>query len=66
MTRAFKVVDAHAHLGGRCVFGITTTEEELVRRMEESGIDATILQPYPGREGRARSSRPSGSLLRAR
>ena len=48
MTNKVKVVDAHAHLGGCCVFGITTTEEELVRRIEESEIDVTIVQPYPG------------------
>jgi uncharacterized protein len=48
MTNKVKVVDAHAHLGGCCVFGITTTEEELVRRIEESAIDVTIVQPFPG------------------
>ena len=48
MARTLKTVDAHAHLGGCCVFGITTTEEELIRRMDECEIDATIVQPYPG------------------
>ncbi len=48
MARTLKMVDAHAHLGGCCVFGITTTEEELIRRMDECEIDATIVQPYPG------------------
>jgi predicted TIM-barrel fold metal-dependent hydrolase len=42
------VVDAHAHLGGCCVFGITTTEDELVRRIDENEVDITIVQPYPG------------------
>jgi predicted TIM-barrel fold metal-dependent hydrolase len=42
------VVDAHAHLGGCCVFGVTTTEDDLVRRIEENEIDLTIVQPYPG------------------
>ncbi len=34
MARTLKTVDAHAHLGGCCVFGITTTEEELIRLMK--------------------------------
>jgi hypothetical protein len=48
MVRALKVVDTHAHLGKCCVFDLATTEEELIRRMDESGVDATIVQPYPG------------------
>ncbi|MGA8100630.1 MAG: amidohydrolase family protein, partial [Candidatus Acidiferrales bacterium] len=48
MANKVRVVDAHAHLGGCCVFGITTTEEDLMRRIEESEIDVTIVQPYPG------------------
>jgi uncharacterized protein len=48
MTQKPKVVDAHAHLGECCVFGLTSTAEALIRRMDESGIDATIVQPYPG------------------
>jgi hypothetical protein len=43
-----KVIDTHAHLGECCVFGLLSTEEDMMRRMEESGIDATIVQPYPG------------------
>jgi uncharacterized protein len=42
------VVDAHAHLGGCCVFGVTTTEEDLIRRIDENEIDITIVQPFPG------------------
>lgn len=48
MTTRVKVVDAHAHLGECCVFDLMSTEEALLRRMDESGIDATIVQPYPG------------------
>ena len=44
------VVDAHAHLGGCCVFGVTTTEEDLIRRIDENEIDITIVQPFPGNE----------------
>jgi uncharacterized protein len=43
-----KKIDAHAHLGECCVFGLLSTEEDMLRRMEESGVDATIVQPYPG------------------
>jgi predicted TIM-barrel fold metal-dependent hydrolase len=53
MARTLKVVDAHAHLGECCVFGLLSTEEQLVRRMDESGIDATIVQPYPGAKNAA-------------
>jgi hypothetical protein len=48
MIRTLKVIDTHAHLGECCVFGLVATEAEIVRRMDESGIDATIVQPYPG------------------
>jgi predicted TIM-barrel fold metal-dependent hydrolase len=43
-----KVIDAHAHLGECCVFGLLSTEEELLRRMDECGVDASIVQPFPG------------------
>lgn len=48
MASKTKVVDAHAHLGRCCVFDLVSTEEELIRRMDENEIDATILQPFPG------------------
>src|SRR6201996_3240296 len=43
-----KVIDTHAHLGECCVFGLYSTEEEMIRRQDECGVDATIVQPYPG------------------
>jgi predicted TIM-barrel fold metal-dependent hydrolase len=43
-----RVIDTHAHLGECCVFGLFATEEEMMRRMDECGVDATIVQPYPG------------------
>jgi predicted TIM-barrel fold metal-dependent hydrolase len=55
MTQKPKVVDAHAHLGECCVFGLSSTEETLLRRMDESGIDATIVQPYPGAKEAAKA-----------
>jgi uncharacterized protein len=54
MARTLKMVDTHAHLGKCCVFDLATTEEDLLRRMDESGVDATIVQPYPGAEDAAR------------
>lgn len=43
-----KKIDTHAHLGECCVFGLYATEEDMIRRMNESKVDATIVQPYPG------------------
>lgn len=43
-----KVIDTHAHLGECCVFGLVSTEEDMMRRMDECKVDATIVQPYPG------------------
>jgi hypothetical protein len=43
-----KKIDTHAHLGECCVFGLYATEEDMIRRMDESKVDATIVQPYPG------------------
>jgi hypothetical protein len=43
-----KRIDTHAHLGECCVFGLLSTEEDMLRRMEECKVDATIVQPYPG------------------
>ncbi len=40
-----KVIDTHAHLGECCVFGLYSTYEELLRRQEECGVEATIVQP---------------------
>ena len=48
MAGTLKVIDTHAHLGGCCVFDANTTEEDLVRRIDEGGVDTTIVQPFPG------------------
>ena len=48
MSEALKIVDAHEHLGECRVFGLKATEDDLKRRMEESGIHAMIVQPFPG------------------
>jgi hypothetical protein len=50
-----KTIDTHAHLGECCVFGLISTEEEIIRRMEENEIDATIVQPYPGAKEAAKA-----------
>jgi len=46
-----EVIDTHAHLGECCVFGPYSTEEEMIRRMDECGVDATIVQPLPRSKG---------------
>ena len=55
MARKLKVIDTHAHLGGCCVFGANTTEEDLVCRSDESEVDVTIVQPYPGAKEAAKT-----------
>lgn len=42
------VVDAHAHLGPCRVFGLNVTAEELITTMDQHGVDASIVQPFPG------------------
>lgn len=41
-------IDVHAHIGDCRVFDMHVTEEQIFRAMEESRVDATILQPFPG------------------
>lgn len=43
-----KIIDAHSHLGECHVFGLDNKENDLIQRMDENGIDAAIVQPYPG------------------
>ena len=50
-----KIIDTHAHLGECCVFGLYATEEEIIRRMDECGVDITIVQPYPGAKEAAKT-----------
>ena len=50
MSETLKIVDAHEHLGECRVFGLKATEDDLRRRMDESGIHAMIVQPFPGAE----------------
>jgi uncharacterized protein len=40
-----KIIDTRAHLGEYCVFGLYSTEEEMIRRQDECGVNATIVQP---------------------
>lgn len=43
-----KILDAHAHIGSCRVFDLEVTEEQLIRNMNEKGVDAAIVQPFPG------------------
>ena len=42
------VIDAHSHLGEDRVFGLDTSEQDLLGGMDGSGIDINLVQPYPG------------------
>lgn len=43
------IVDVHQHLGTCRVFDYKEqTEEDIIRNMDEKGIDASIVQPFPG------------------
>ncbi|MDO4274567.1 MAG: amidohydrolase family protein [Eubacteriales bacterium] len=41
-------IDAHAHIGDCRVFDMNVTEKQFLHEMEKSGVDAAILQPFPG------------------
>jgi predicted TIM-barrel fold metal-dependent hydrolase len=45
-----KIIDTHMHLGECRVFGISTSEEELLRGLDQNGIEKVIVQPFPGCE----------------
>lgn len=40
-------IDAHTHLGDCRVFDMDITEDQLLQTMEDSGINAAIVQPFP-------------------
>jgi predicted TIM-barrel fold metal-dependent hydrolase len=42
------IIDAHAHLGSCRVFDLDISEELLLHTMEVTGVDAIIVQPFPG------------------
>lgn len=42
------VVDAHQHLGGCRVFDLDQTEEDLIAGMDQNGINAAVVLPFPG------------------
>jgi len=41
------VIDAHAHLGGSAISGLEVSSDQLLGAMDEAGIDAAIVQPFP-------------------
>ncbi len=43
-----RVVDAHGHLGKCTVFELNAEEPEVLETMDEAGIDAGLIMPYPG------------------
>lgn len=44
------IVDAHAHLGSCRVFDLDVTEDQLLAAMDAHGVNAAIVQPFPGAE----------------
>lgn len=42
------VVDGHQHIGPCRVFDLDQTEEKLISTMDEQGVDAALVQPFPG------------------
>lgn len=42
------MIDAHQHLGPCRVFGLNIEEDELMATLDNTGVDAAIVQPYPG------------------
>lgn len=42
------VIDAHSHIGQCRVFDIDSPSRGLLDSMNDNGIDASIVQPYPG------------------
>jgi predicted TIM-barrel fold metal-dependent hydrolase len=51
MTREYrfdKIIDTHFHLGTCRVFDLETSEEDVLRLLEEYGFSAVIIQPFPG------------------
>lgn len=42
------MIDAHTHLGPCRVFDLDSSEDDLLRKEKENGIDSMIIQPYPG------------------
>lgn len=43
-----KILDAHTHLGSCRVFDLNVSEEDLIKNMDAKGVDAAIVQPWPG------------------
>jgi predicted TIM-barrel fold metal-dependent hydrolase len=42
------IIDAHAHLGTCRVFDLDVSEHLLLEKLESNGVDALIVQPFPG------------------
>ena len=42
------IVDAHMHLGSCRVFDLDVTEDALLANLDRNGVDAAIVQPFPG------------------
>jgi predicted TIM-barrel fold metal-dependent hydrolase len=43
-----KVIDTHYHLGDCRVFSLNAEEDAILAAMEQNGVDAAVVQPFPG------------------
>lgn len=43
-----KILDSHSHIGSCRVFDLNVSEEDLIRNMDAKGVDAAVVQPFPG------------------
>ena len=41
------IVDAHAHLAGSAISGLVVEADVLLRTMDDCGVDAAVVQPFP-------------------
>ncbi|MBI3076700.1 MAG: amidohydrolase family protein [Deltaproteobacteria bacterium] len=48
------LIDAHMHLGECRVFDLNITEQALMECLDRNGVDAAIVQPFPGAPDAAR------------
>lgn len=42
------IIDSHAHLGECNVFGLSVSEDDLIRAMDANQVEVSIVQPFPG------------------
>ena len=64
MKNGFRIFDTHAHLGEALHSGRTSTAETLLRRMDEYGIERSVIIPFPVVENYRRQHDLIGEALK--